>query len=49
MMEMQPVSDRISISAPDKARTKADSLTPASPVIRVASLTYECDGLTAFA
>jgi hypothetical protein len=29
MMEMQPVSDRIPISAPNKARIKADSLTPA--------------------
>jgi hypothetical protein len=40
MIEMQPVSDRISISAPFKARIKADSMTPASRIDPVASLTY---------
>jgi hypothetical protein len=49
MMEMQPVSDRISISAPNKARVKADSLTPASRFDPVVSFTYVRDGLTAFA
>jgi hypothetical protein len=48
MMEMQPVSDRIPISAPNKARIKADSLTPAFRY-SVASLTYVRDGLTAAA
>ena len=49
MKEMQPVSDRIPNFSAIKARTKADSMTPASRFYPVASLTYVRDGLTAFA
>jgi len=49
MMEMQPVSDRIPISAPDQSSHKSRRLTPAFPVNPVASLTCVRDGLTAFA